>query len=301
MKRRYSLIRTLAIAMLAAASFSASGESFGPTLDKISERGMVFVGHRAASFPFSFILTGADQPDGFSIDICRHVIKAIEEKLGKKIVAQPVDLTENTRTLMVKTGMADLECGSTTNTIGRSQQVAFSTTIFVSEVKAMVPIELAGKTLKDLANKRVVTTLSTTADRLVKQASMSRNISIRNEVQGSHDLSMKALVNGDADVFVADDSILAGLRARSANPEKYVILDESYSVEPYGLLLPKDDPQFKQLVDDVLIGLMKSGEIAKIYDKWFMNPIPPNNYNLNLPMSPLNKAAYANPNDRPVN
>jgi glutamate/aspartate transport system substrate-binding protein len=301
MKRQYSLSHMLAIATLAAASFSASAESFGPTLDRISERGTVFLGHREASVPFSFITFGNEEPEGFSVEICRHVIKAIEEKLGKKLVTQPVVMSANSRIMMVKTGMADMECGVTTNTVGRSQQVAFSTTFFVSEVKAMVPVALAGKTLKELGNKRVVTTLGATADRLIKQASMSRSISIKSMVRRNHARSMEALVEGEADVYVADDAILAGMRAEQDNPEKYVILDEGYSVEPYGIVLPKDDPQFKQLVDDVLIGLMKSGEIEKIYSAWFTSPIPPKNHNLNYPMSPLNKAAYANPNDRSVN
>lgn len=301
MKLHHFLSRVLAIASFAVASFSASAESFGPTLDKISERGMVFLGHREASIPFSYLPTVDGLPEGFSIEICRHVINAIEEKLGKKLVTQPVSLTPNSRIMMVKTGMADMECGVTTNTVGRSQQVAFSTTFYVSEVKAMVPAELAGKSLKDLANKRVVTASGTTADRLIKQASMARNISIRSMVRRNNERAMEALVEGEADVYVADDSILLGQRAQSDNREKYVILDESFSVEPYGIILPKDDPQFKQLVDGVIIGLMKSGQMEKIYNDWFMGPIPPKNRNLNYPMSPLNKAAYANPNDRPVN
>ena len=301
MKLRHSLSRMLAVASFAVVSFSASAESFGPTLDRISQRGMVFLGHREASAPFSYLPAGSNEPDGFSVEICRYVIKAIEEKLDKKLVTQPVSLTPNSRIMMVKTGMADMECGSTTNTVGRSQQVAFSITFFVSEVKAMVPVELAGKSLKDLANKRVVTASGTTADRLIKQASMARNVSIRSMVRRNNERAMDALVEGEADVYVADDAILLGLRAQSDNPEKYAILDESFSVEPYGIILPKDDPQFKQLVDGVIIGLMKSGQMEKIYNAWFMGPIPPKDRNLNYPISPLNKAAFANPNDRPVN
>ena len=301
MKLRHSLSRMLAVASFAVVSFSASAESFGPTLDRISQRGMVFLGHREASAPFSYLPAGGSEPDGFSVEICRYVIKAIEEKLDKKLVTQPVSVTPNSRIMMVKTGMADLECGTTTNTIGRSQQVAFSTTFFVSEVKAMVPVELAGKSLQDLANKRVVTASGTTADRLIKQASMARNVSLRSMIRRNNERAMEALTAGGADVYVADDAILLGLRAQSDNPEKYAILDESFSVEPYGIILPKDDPQFKQLVDGVIIGLMKSGQMEKIYNAWFMGPIPPKDRNLNYPISPLNKAAYANPNDRPVN
>ena len=301
MKLRHFLIRTLVIAALATTALTASADSLGPTLDRISERGMVFLGHREASVPFSYLPAGQNEPDGFSVEICRHVIKAIEEKLGKKLAVQPVPMTPNSRILMVKTGMADMECGTTTNTVGRSQQVAFSITFFVSEVKAMVPVALAGKSLKDLANKRVVSATGTTSDRLIKQASMTRNVSVRSLARRNNERAMDALVQGEADIFVADDAILIGLRAQSESPENYVLLDEAYSSEPYGLILPKDDPQFKQLVDEVLIGLMKSGQIEKIYNAWFMSPIPPNDRNLNYPMSPLNKAAYANPNDKSVN
>ncbi len=301
MKPHHYLSRMLAVATLVAPIFTASAESFGPTLDKISERGVVYLGHREASMPFSFLAPGADQPDGLSIEICRHVIKAIEEKVGKKLIVQPVVVSANSRTMMVKTGMADMECGVTTNTVGGLQQVAFSTTFYVSEVKAMVPVELAGKSLKDLANKRVVTTIGSTADRLIKRASMSRDVTLRSLVGRNHAESMDMLVKGEADVYGADDAILLGMRSAADNPEKYVLLDESYSVEPYGLILPKDDPQFKKLVDEVLIGLMKSGQMEKIYNAWFMSPIPPKDRSLNYPMSPLNKAAYANPNDRPVN
>ena len=301
MKPHTFIYRLLATAMLVTASVSASAQSLGPTLDKISQRGIVFLGHRESAVPFSFVSSGNDQPQGFSIEICGHVLSAIEAKLGKKVATVPVVMSANSRIMMVKTGMADIECGVTTNTVGRAQQVAFSTTFYVAEVKGLVPLALAGKSHKDLANKRIVTTVGSTADRLVKLASMSRGISIRSLVGRDNGNSMEMLVKGEADVYVADDALLLGLRAAAANPENYVLLDEGYSVEPYGLILPKDDPQFKQLVDEVLVGLMKSGEMERIYNKWFMSPIPPKNYNLNYPITPLNKAAYANPNDRPLN
>lgn len=301
MKPHYLLSRMLGIIALAAVSSVASAESFGPTLDKISERGKIYLGHRESSVPFSFVTTEDSEPKGLSIDLCRQVVKAIEEKLGKKLVVQPVNLSANSRIMMVKTGMADIECGVTTNTVSRQQLVAFSNTFFVSEVKGLVPVELAGKSLKDLEGKRFLTVLGSTADRLVKQASMSRGVTVRSLVARDGGESMDMLARGEADVLVADDALIAGRRAASGSPEKYAFLDEGYSVEPYGLVLPKDDPQFKKLVDEVLVGLMKSGEMEKIYNTWFMSPIPPKNYNLNLPMSALNKAAYANPNDKPVN
>jgi glutamate/aspartate transport system substrate-binding protein len=301
MKSRHSLIRMLCIAALATASFVARSEVSGSTLERISARGSIFLGYDETSVPFSFAVSGSDEPMGMGVDICHRVVKAIEEKLGKKLLVQPVPLSSNTPTMMVKTGMADIGCGAHTNTVGRAQQVAFSTTFFVSEVRAMVPVESAGKSLKDMDGKRVVTTVGEPADRLIKQAALSRGVSIRTLLGRNPAQSMSMLVAGNADAYVTEYASLLASRAESAKPEKYAILDESYSVEPYALILPKDDAQFKQLVDDVVLGLMKSGEMERLYDTWFMKPIPPGNRNLNFPISPLNKAAYANPNDRPVN
>lgn len=301
MKLNQFVTRVLVIATFAAFSCVARAESMGPTLDRIAQRGTIFLAHREASVPFSFVLPGRDQPEGFSIEICGHVIKAIEEKLGNKLAMVPVPVTANSRVMMIKAGMADIECGVTTNTIARSQQVAFSTTFFVSEVKAMVRADSATKSMKDMANKRIVTTVGSTSDRLVKLASMAREVSVRSLARRTHEESMQALVKGDADVFVADDAILVAERAQTDNPESYVILDEGYSVEPYGLIFSKDDPQFKQLVDEVLIGLMKSGQMEKIYKTWFMSPIPPKDRVLNFPISPLNKAALSNPSSSSIN
>ncbi len=301
MKLTRSLIRSLTAVAIAGSSFAAGAESLGPTLDKIAASGTVYMGHREASVPFSYLVPGRDEPEGFSIEICGHVVKAIEEKLGKKLTVQPVVVSANSRLMMVKIGMADLECGVTTHTVAREQQAAFSMTFFVSEVKAMVRADSKAKSLKDMADQRIVTTVGATADRLVKQAAMTRSVTVRSLVGRNHARSMEMLEKGEADVYVADDAILLGERAQSETPEKYQILDEGYSVEPYSLILPRGDVQFKQLVDEVLIGLMKSGQMEKIYNAWFMSPIPPKNHTLNFPMSSLNKSAYANPNDRPIN
>lgn len=292
---------SLGILLVVASGFAVCAESMGPTLDKIAANGTLYLGHREASVPFSYLAPGRAEPEGFSIEVCAHVVKAIEEKLGRKIVVQPVAVSANSRIMMVKAGMVDIECGVTTHTVARDQLVAFSTTFFISEVKAMVADGSPVKSLKDMSNQRIVTTVGATADRLVKQAAMTRSVALRSFVGSNNQQSMNMLEKGDVDVFVADDGILLGERAQSASPGKYRILDEGYSVEPYGLLLPKGDTQFKNLVDGVLIGLMKSGQMEKIYNAWFMSPIPPGNHNMNFPMSPLNKAAYANPGDRPVN
>jgi glutamate/aspartate transport system substrate-binding protein len=212
----------------------------------------------------------------------------------------PVVVSANSRIMMVKVGMADLECGATTNNVARQKQVAFSNTFYVAEVRLMVRKDSGIKRIADLANKRVVTTLGTTADRLVKQAALANNITMQYLMGRNHVESMGMIVRGEADAYVGDDAIIAGERAKASMNDQLVFLDEVLATEPYGIMLPRDDPQFKKLVDDVLVGLMQSGEFARIYDKWFINPIPPQGINLQMPMSDKLKAAIANPNDRPA-
>ena len=213
----------------------------------------------------------------------------------------PVTVSPNSRIMMVKVGMADLECGATTNNVARQKQVAFSNTFYVAEVRLMVRKDSGIKRVADLANKRVVTTLGTTADRLVKQAALANNITMQYLMGRSHVESMGMIIRGEADAYVGDDAVIAGERANASMNDQLVFLDEVLATEPYGIMLPRDDPQFKKLVDDVIVGLMQSGEFSRIYDKWFINPIPPNGINLQMPMSDKLKAAIANPNDRPAN
>lgn len=293
--------RSLAPFALAAFSLGASAESLGPTLDRIAETGTIFIGHRESAIPFSYVVPGREAPEGFSIEVCAHVVKAIEEKLGKKLQQAPVVTSANSRIMMVKAGMVNMECGLATNTVSRAQQVSFSTNFFVSEVKVMVRADSGIKSINDLADKRVVTTLGGMGERLVKQAAMTRKIAVRSLLGRSDANAMSMLESSEVDAYVGDDVILAVERAQTEAPEKYLILTEGFAVEPYGIVLPKDDPQFKKLVDETLVGLMKSGRMEKIYHAWFMSPIPPNNQVLNLPLSPLNKAAFANPGDRSIN
>lgn len=280
---------------------SAQVADLGPTLKRIASEGTIQLGYREAAVPFSYILADKQTPAGFSWELCGRVVNAVKEKLGKEIKIVPVVATSTARLMMVKVGMADIECGATTNTVSRQSQAAFSNTFFVSEVKVMVRADSGIKSFADLVGKRILTTNGTSADRLVKMTAIRLSQAVL-EVNGrSHEESMAMLVRGDADAYVADDAILLGKRAGATNPEDYVLLPESLSVEPYGLALPKDDPAFKNLVDDVLVGLMKSGEFETIYNKWFMEPIPPNGARLNLPMTPALKALVESPNDIPAN
>ena len=302
---RYSLLLLAALlagANPAAAQTTAAPDNMGPTLNKIASAGALYAAHREAAIPFSYVTSGEKDAAvyGYSWEICQHVAKSVNERLGREIRMVPVTVSANSRIMMVKVGMADLECGATTNNVARQKQVGFSNTIYVAEVRLMVRKDSGIKRIADLANKRVVTTLGTTADRLVKQMALANNITVQYLMGRNHAESMGMIVRGEADAYVGDDAIIAGARASSSMKDQLVFLDEVLATEPYGIMLPRDDPQFKKLVDDVIVGLMQSGEFAQIYDKWFINPIPPTGINLQMPMSDKLKAAIANPNDRPA-
>lgn len=297
------LTTLLVVAFPVAAQTPAAPDNLGPTLSKVARSGTLFAAHRESAVPFSFLGDKAEEGTvyGYSWEICQHVAKAVNERLGREVRVVPVTVSANSRIMMVKVGMADLECGATTNSVARLKQAAFSNTIYVAGVRVMVRKDSGVKRIADLADKRVVTTLGTTADRLVKLAALANNITIKFVIGSNQPESMAMLVRGEADAFVGDDAIIAAARALSPAGDQYVFLDEVLSTEPYGIMLPLDDPQFKKLVDDVIVGLMQSGELGRLYDKWFTKPIPPNGINLQMPMSDLLKAAIANPNDRPVN
>jgi len=297
--RKFLLAFCLANTLLGTAG--AQEADLGPALKRIAREGTIQLGYREAAVPFSYTLADRQTPAGFSWELCGRIVNAVQAKLGREIKVVPVVATSTASLMMVKVGMADIECGTTTNTVSRQSQAAFSNTIFVSEVKVMVRADSGIKSFADLAGKKVLTTNGTSADRLVKMAAIRLNRTVLDVAGRSHEESMAMFVRGDADAYVADDAILLGKRAGTANPEAYVLLAEGLSVEPYGLALPKDDPAFKKLVDDVLVGLMKSGEFETIYNRWFMEPIPPNGTRLDMPMTPLMKAMVQNPNDLPAN
>ncbi len=301
-----SLLAALLAVANPAAAQAPDDKELGPTLSRIAEDGTIHLGYREAATPFSFVIPGygggaRDAITGYSWDICRKIAEAAQARLGRPVKVRPVTMTANAWIMMVKIGMADIECGSTTNNVARQKQVAFSNTFYVADVKVMVRKDSGIRSLGDLDGKRVVTTLGTTADRLVKQLAATRALSLTYLIGRSHGESMALINAGKADAYVGDDAIIAAQRAGSPLKDQLVFLDDALATEPYGLILPKDDPQFKKFVDGVLVGLMQSGELARIYDKWFMNPIPPKDVNLQMPMTEKLKAVIANPNDTPVN
>lgn len=267
------------------------------TLDRIREHGAIYVGHREASIPFSYMI--GDEVVGYSADICEQIVVAVREKLGipgLKVVQVPT--TSFSRILMLMTGSIDLECGSTSNTRIRQQRMAFSVTSFVSSVKALVRKDTGIERIADLASKVVVTTSGTTNERLVRTVLAARNLpATRAKTASKHVESFSMVLSRQADAFVLDESILAVLLANSPDAGTFQLLEENFGFEPYGIGMRREDPEFKKLVDDTLIGMMKSGEMERLYNKWFMSPIPPNNINLQMPMSEMLRNLLRNPSD----
>jgi glutamate/aspartate transport system substrate-binding protein len=293
---RFALI-TLAFALFAA---PAAAQSLSGTLKKIKETNTITIGHRESSIPFSY-LDDKQQPIGYAMDLCMKIVDAVKAELRMpklKVQLQPV--TSSNRIPLMQNGTIDLECGSTTNSVERQKQVAFGPTYFVINVTAAVKKSSGINSLADLNGKTISTTSGTTSVPLIKKYEKTRNVEVKEIYGKDHAESFLLVADDRAAAFVMDDILLAGQIANSRNPSAYRIIPESLRQEPYSMMLRKDDPQFKALVDRAVGAVMKSGEIERIYAKWFTRPIPPKGINLNFPMTPAIREAFANPNDKGV-
>ena len=300
MKRTSILFAGLMISAGLTIGSSASAQELTGTLKKIKETGSITVGHRESSIPFSY-LDDKQQPIGYSMELCMKVVDAVKADLkmpNLKINLQAV--TSSNRIPLLQNGTIDMECGSTTNSVVRQQQVAFGPTYFVINVTAAVKKNSTVNSLIDLANKPISTTSGTTAVPLLKAYEKTKSIDVKEIYGKDHAESFLLLADDRVAAFVMDDILLVGQIANAKNPADYRIIPESLRQEPYSMMLRKDDAQFKALVDKTIGAVMKSGEINKIYAKWFVSPIPPKNANLNFPMTQPIKDACSNPNDKGV-
>ena len=283
MKRLASTAIAAAIALVSA---SATAQTLTGTLAKIRDTGTITIGHREASIPFSY-LDDKQQAVGYAMDICARVVDAIKAELklpNLKVVLQPV--TSANRIPLLQNGSIDLECGSTTNSVERQKQVAFGPTYFVINVTAAV--------------KAISTTAGTTSVPLLKRYERTSGIDVKEIYGKDHSESFLLLVDDRVSAFVMDDVLLAGQIANARNPAEFRIIPESLRTEPYSVMLRREDAPFKALVDRTVGGLMKSGEIEKLYAKWFLSPIPPRKVNLNFPVTQALREAFKNPNDQGV-
>jgi len=271
------------------------------TLAKMKETGSASMGVRESSGALSFTL-GDGKYTGFHVEVCERVIADMQKKLGlaKPIAIKYQAVTSQNRIPLVQNGTVDIECGSTTNNATRQKDVTFAVTTYVEEVRIAVKADSGISSIAQLNGKSVATTTGTTSVQLLRKNERATGVDFKEVFGKDHADSFLLLESGRADAFVMDGQILAGNIAKAKAPADFKIVGEVLSVEPIAIMIRKDDPAFKKAVDDSLIAMMKSGEIAKIYDKWFVQPIPPANTKVGLPASEATKFAWANPNDKPV-
>ena len=286
--------------LFAMAAVMAFGVAQADTLKKIKDSGIITMGVRESSGALSFTL-GDGKYTGFHYEICQRVIADIQKQLGlAKIDVKFQPVTSQSRLPLVQNGTVDLECGSTTNNQTRQKDVAFAVTTYVEEVRIAAKANSGITSISQLNGKNVATTTGTTSVQHLRKHERATGIDFKEVFGKDHAESFLLLESGRADAFVMDSQILAGAISKAKNPADFKIVGETLSVEPIAIMMRKDDPGFKKAVDDSLKTMMKSGEINKLYDKWFLQPIPPINSKLNLPLSDATKSAWANPNDKPL-
>ena len=291
-----------AVLMVAALCAFASGvhaQETG-TLKKIKDTGVIALGHRESSIPFSYY-DQSQQVVGYSREFQMKVVDAVKKKLNlPNLQVKNIPVTSQNRIPLVQNGTVDIECGSTTNNTERQQQAAFSDTIFVIGTRLMTKKDSGVKDFADLKGKTVVTTAGTTSERLLRKMNNDKQLGMNIISAKDHGESFLTLSTGRAAAFMMDDALLAGERAKSNTPNDFVIVGAPQSHEAYGCMIRKNDPEFKKVVDDAIAKVETSGEADKIYKKWFESPIPPKGLNLNFPESDDIKALYKSPNDKAI-
>lgn len=294
MKFRHTAVVFAALSFIAA---SASAEALTGTLKKIQETGSITLGYRESSVPFSY-LDAEGKPVGYAFEVCRKVADAAGKAAGVsdlKINYQAV--TSANRIPLIQNGTVDIECGSTTNSLVRQKEAAFSINYFGIQVSAAVWKSSGISSIKELNGKNIAVTSGTTSVALLKKFEKENGVRFRLLMTKDFAEAMQLVAQKRADAFVLDDVLLAGQIANLPNPGDFTILDASLSKEPYAAMFRKDDPQFKKVVDDAVLGMIKSGELAKLYQTWFETPIPPKNINLNFKMNGYTKSLFEQPTD----
>jgi len=279
---RNALLRPLCLLAL---SLPALAFGQASTLDKIKQSGTMTLAYREASIPFSYLDDKA-KPTGFGFEICEKIADRVKAATGRSdLKKQYQAVTSANRIPLLQNGTIDIECGSTTNNSERGKQVAFAINYFYTGTRFLVKTGTNVSKLADLAGKPVVSTTGTTNFQIIRKLNEDQKLGI--DLLGAKDHAESALMvqTGRAVAFGMDDILLYGLRASAQNPSELSVVGEPIQVEPYAIMVRKDDPAFKKLVDDTLAAMMKSGEFEALYKKWFQSPIPPKGINLNAPMS----------------
>jgi glutamate/aspartate transport system substrate-binding protein len=298
---RYLVALVLCAALLVSASAALAQDNTvaAPperidTLKHIKDTGAITIGVREASVPFSYI-DAQKQPQGYSIDLCLKIADAIKTELKMpRLDVRFLPVTSSNRIGMVKSGKVDLECGSTTNTRDRQKDVAFSYTTFVAGIKMLARKSSNINNVEDLRGKTVVVTKGTTSETMLKQLNEDRVLKLAILETKDHNESFADIADGKAVAFPMDDVLLYGLISRAAKPDDFAVVGKYLSVEPYGIMMRKDEPAFERLVDRTLVDLFQSGEARRIYARWFST------HELTVPMNQYLKEAFAIPNTYPA-
>ena len=289
--------RTLKAAIAALACTLVSAPAFAQTIDKIKQTGAITVGHRDASIPFSYY-DDQQKVIGYAMDICARIVDDVKKALNMPNLKVNYQLvTSANRIPLMANGTIDLECGSTTNNIERQKQVSFANTHFVTANRWVAKKSSNIKSLNDLKGKTIVSTAGTTNIKQITEINAAQNLGMNIVSANGHPEAFQMVETGRAVAFVMDDILLYSLAAQSRSPADYEISATALSIEPYGIMVRRDDPAFKKIVDDSTANTYKSGAINAIYDKWFLKAVPPKGLNLNVPMSAALKKVFAAPTD----
>jgi glutamate/aspartate transport system substrate-binding protein len=292
--------KALTLGLTLVSALAMSQPALADTLAKVQKSGSITMGIRESSYPLSY-LDDKQQPIGYHIDICNRIVDAVKTKLAlKELKVAHQAVTSQNRIPLVTNGTVDLECGSTTNNVARQNQVAFAPTTFITNVRMAVKKSSGITSLSQLNGKPVATTTGTTSVQLMRAHEKGKGIDFKEVYGKDHADAFLMLETDRAVAFVMDDNLLAGLMVTSKNPADYAIVGETLNIEPIAIMIRKDDPQFQGLVNTAIKDLAKSGEIDKLYAKWFMSPIPPKGVNMNFPMSETLKSVLKNPTDAPA-
>ena len=282
-----------------AALCGASLASAPTVLEKVAAGGALVIAHRESSVPFSYVDSKSGKPVGYAIDLCLRLADVVRKKTGMKDMAvEMMQVTAANRLAVVEQRQADLECGSTTNNAERRQKVAFTVPHFITGARLLVKASSSIDRLEDLSGKKLVSTKGTTPLKAADQANRERLMGITIVEAPDHAKAVEMVEKGEADAFVMDDVLLYGLAAGRPDPKALKVVGRFMTTEPLAIMLPKNDPEFKKLVDEEMRRLITSREIYPIYDKWFNKPIPPNNTVLNLPVSYLLRDFWKYPTDQ---
>lgn len=302
MKRTHAMkLSAFMVAVFLSASLAGlSAAASAQTLKKIADNQKITVSYRESSVPFSYLI-GPKKAVGFAVDLTDAIVEDVRKRLkNPRLEVAYLPVTSQNRIPLLLNGSYDLECGSTTHNTTRSQDVDFAITHFYAGTRLLVKKASGIKNYADLAGKTVASTTGTTNSQFIRKYSTDHHLNLQFLLGRDHDDGLLMVENDRAVAFAMDDILLVGLRANAQNPAELEVVGDLLQVEPYACMLRKDDPEFKKLVNGTLARLMKSGEFTRLYNKWFMSPIPPKGMNLNLPMSAQLKANLKALSDAPA-